>query len=116
MPVMKEEAPPDPREIARVFKALSVESRVRILLLLKGRSMCVNALASKLEMTPPAVSQHLRILRDTGIVLDRKCGNFVHYRLNPETMASWKTLASNLLEGEAPGCPGSGAHPPDRCR
>jgi DNA-binding transcriptional ArsR family regulator len=87
----------DSRNLARVFKALSVDSRVRIIQILKERSMCVNALAIHLDMTPPAVSQHLRVLRDNGIVIDSKCGNFVHYRLNPETLADWKSMAFDLL-------------------
>ncbi len=48
---------------ARIFKVLSTPSRVRIIELLKDRSLCVNALARSLSITPAAVSQHLRVLR-----------------------------------------------------
>ncbi|MBU4244337.1 MAG: ArsR family transcriptional regulator, partial [Proteobacteria bacterium] len=51
-----------PDKAARVFKVLSVESRVRLIELLKQRSLCVNALARSLAITPAAVSQHLRVL------------------------------------------------------
>lgn len=95
----------DSREMARVFKILSVDARVRIVTLLKERSMCVNALAKQLDMSPAAVSQHLRVLRDGGVVLDCKNGNFVHYSINPETLDSWKSMTSMLLECDAvPAC------------
>lgn len=66
--------------------------------LLKRRSLCVNALAHALEITPAAVSQHLRILRDVEIVIGEKRGYFVHYRVNDETMAAWSEMAKSLLE------------------
>ena len=92
----------DSRDLARAFKVLSVDARVRIVMFLKRRPMCVNALAASLEMTPAAVSQHLRVLRDGGVVLDCRNGNFVHYSLNPETMAVWRSMTSDLLECGAP--------------
>lgn len=56
----------EPEIQARIFKVLSVETRVQMLSLLKERVLCVNALANALEITPAAVSQHLRVLRDAG--------------------------------------------------
>ncbi|MGB8247851.1 MAG: metalloregulator ArsR/SmtB family transcription factor, partial [Chlorobium sp.] len=67
--------------IARVFKVLSVETRVEMLEMLRSRSLCVNALAKSLGITPAAVSQHLRILRDADLVQAEKKGYFVHYRV-----------------------------------
>ena len=89
-------------ELARVFKVLSVESRVRVVQLLKSRVLCVNALAKQLDITPAAVSQHLRILRDAGIVKAEKRGYFVHYRLNEETLAGWRDLADRFLTESGP--------------
>lgn len=83
---------------ARVFKVLSVDTRVRMIELLKHRSLCVNALARMLSITPAAVSQHLRVLRDAEIVTAEKRGYFVHYRVNEKTLAKWKKLADNLLD------------------
>ncbi len=85
---------------ARVFKVLSVDTRVRMIELLKYRSLCVNALAHSLNITPAAVSQHLRVLRDAEIVTAEKRGYFVHYRVNEATLAEWKKLADNLLTPE----------------
>jgi DNA-binding transcriptional ArsR family regulator len=83
---------------ARIFKVLSVETRVRMIGLLKWRSLCVNALAQALEITPAAVSQHLRILRDADIVKADKRGYFVHYQINEATLARWHAAATGLLE------------------
>jgi DNA-binding transcriptional ArsR family regulator len=92
----------DAEELARVFKVLSVESRVRIVQMLKSKVLCVNALARRLDITPAAVSQHLRVLRDAGIVGAEKRGYFVHYRLNEETLAGWRNLADRFLEESPP--------------
>lgn len=83
---------------ARAFKVLSVETRVRMIELLKRRSLCVNALAKILNITPAAVSQHLRVLRDADLVIADKQGYFVHYRVNEETLASWNLMAKGILE------------------
>jgi DNA-binding transcriptional ArsR family regulator len=87
----------DAGEMARAFKVLSVETRLRIVQLLKGQTLCVNALAGRLGVTPAAVSQHLRILRDAGLVAAEKHGYFVHYRLNEQALAEWRTLLDGLL-------------------
>jgi DNA-binding transcriptional ArsR family regulator len=79
----------DPDRLARLFKILSVETRVRMLDLLAHRQMCVGALARALDITPAAVSQHLRVLRDAGAVVADKQGYFVHYRADPATLAAW---------------------------
>jgi len=91
----------DAAKAARVFKVLSVATRVKIIQLLRGRALCVNALAQRLDITPAAVSQHLRVLRDADLVTADKRGYFVHYRVNPKTLASWKTLANGLLGEDA---------------
>lgn len=89
---------PDTEKAARVFKVLSVETRVRMIELLKRRSLCVNALAKTLNITPAAVSQHLRVLRDADLVIADKQGYFVHYRVNEKTLADWNQTAKRILE------------------
>jgi len=90
----------DTERQARIFKILSVGTRVQMIELLKHRSLCVNALARTLKITPAAVSQHLRILRDADIVIADKQGYFVHYRVNAETLAQWRQIVNGLLEVE----------------
>lgn len=88
---------PDPEKQARIFKVLSVGTRVRIIDLLKHRSLCVNALARALDITPAAISQHLRVLRDADIVIANRQGYFVHYRVNEKTLAEWDRITQRLL-------------------
>lgn len=95
-------------ELARILKVLSVGARVRIVQLLKGRVLCVGALASQLDVTQGAVSQHLRVMRDAGLVIDEKRGYYVHYRLNEQTLAKWRKQIDGLLSPGATGrcrCP-----------
>ena len=87
----------DPETQARIFKVLSTVTRVRIIDLLKQRSLCVNALARALEITPAAVSQHLRVLRDAGIIVAERRGYFVHYKVNMRTLTDWGRAAATLL-------------------
>ena len=88
----------DSEKATRIFKALSVESRVRMLELIKSRSLCVNALAHILKITPAAVSQHLRILRDSGVLKAEKRGYFVHYSVNMKILNDWRRTTSSLLK------------------
>ncbi len=65
--------------------------------LLKNRALCVGALAKMLEITPGAVSQHLRVLKEEGLVMAEKRGYFMHYRLNLDTLARWKAALGQFL-------------------
>jgi ArsR family transcriptional regulator len=89
-------------ELATLFKALSDPTRLRLIRLLgenvagdcaarepvrecEGRGfLCVNALAHRLGVTQSAVSQHLRVLRQAGLVSSVRHGAFVHYTLDQE--------------------------------
>ena len=84
-------------DLAYICKILSVETRIRILQLLKNRALCVGALSARLDVTQGAVSQHLRILRDADLVIAEKRGYFVHYRLNEKTLGKWKGIVDKLL-------------------
>jgi len=91
----------DPHKLARIFKALSVDTRVRMVQLLKNHTLCVGALSARLDITQGAVSQHLRILRDADLVVPEKRGYFVHYRLNERTLLKWKNAAERFLGKES---------------
>ena len=69
-------------ELAQLHKALSVPVRLKILQLIAERSLCVNAITRFLRISQPAVSQHLAVLRQVGLVKGAKSGYMVHYTLN----------------------------------
>jgi len=87
----------EPQELARVFRVLSVDTRIKIIQLLKQNSLCVNALAHRLGITPAAVSQHLHVLREADLVIPEKKGYFVHYSINDAKLSEWREITSNLL-------------------
>jgi len=84
-------------KLAQIFKLLSVDTRVRIVQLLRRRSLCVTELTSKLGITLPAASQHLKLLRDAGVVKTLKRGFFVYYYLDKRKMSLLRKAASELL-------------------
>jgi DNA-binding transcriptional ArsR family regulator len=94
----------DPDNLARILKVLSSGTRVRIVQLLQDRALCVNALASRLDVTQGAVSQHLRVMRDVGLVVDERRGYHVHYSLNQDTLGAWREAVSSLLTPSSTGC------------
>ena len=70
--------------LSELFKALSDETRTRILYLLFGRELCVCDLADILEMSLPAVSHHLRLLRTMRLVKYRREGKQAFYSLDDD--------------------------------
>lgn len=70
------------QEILNIFKALSDETRLRILKLLEGGDLCVCDIFSALDMVQPKVSFHLSVLKEAGLIADRKEGRWVHYRID----------------------------------
>ena len=69
-------------KIAEIFDLLSDRSRVRVLFaLLEAGEMCVCDLAETVDMSPSALSHALRLLRTSGVVVNRRDGRMVRYRL-----------------------------------
>ena len=70
--------------VAEIFSSMSDPTRIRIIGLLTNSEICVGDLCLILEMTQPAISHHLRILRNLKIVSSRKAGRHVFYTLTDE--------------------------------
>ena len=87
-------------KIARICKALSTETRVRIVQMLKEHTLCVRAIAYRLKISESAVSQHLRILRDADLVVPDKRGYWVHYQVNAETLGQWREVMEQFFAQE----------------
>ena len=88
-----------------IFKALSDPTRLRLIKLLtdcrpgicEGGPLCVNALARQLNITQSAVSQHLRILRQSGLVKGVRHGSFMHYSLDSDGLDRYRSALRELL-------------------
>lgn len=74
------------KESADLFKLLSVDKRIEIIELLKREPMSVNALAEALGITQSAISQHLRVLKAAGLVIDERQGYWIYYSLNRDAL------------------------------
>jgi ArsR family transcriptional regulator len=92
-------------------KSLADLTRLRILMLLvANEELCVCDFTSALELPQPKVSRHLAILRGSGVLLDRRAGQWIHYRLHPD-LPAW---AADALADVARGCIGKQPYESDR--
>jgi ArsR family transcriptional regulator len=73
-------------ELTNTFKALSDETRLRIIKLLEQGELCVCDIVAALGMVQPKVSFHLNVLKEAGFIRDRKQGRWIHYSLNDSDM------------------------------
>ena len=79
-----------------LFHALSDETRLEIIELLRKGERCVCELTDTLDAAQSRLSFHLRVLKDAGIVRDRKDGRWVHYELDPECFEEMEVLISGM--------------------
>lgn len=70
------------QDLMNIFKALSEETRLRILKLLETGELCVCDIVAALDMVQPKVSFHLNALKEAGFLKDRKQGRWTHYRID----------------------------------
>ncbi len=70
------------KELLSIFKALSDETRLRIVKLLENGELCVCHIVAAVNMSQSKISFHLKVLKDSGLVKDRREGKWMHYRLN----------------------------------
>ena len=76
--------------LQKVFKTLSDSTRVRILALLEREELAVQELMDVLGMAQSRVSRHLGILREAGLLRDRREGTYVFYRFAPPREGAWR--------------------------
>jgi DNA-binding transcriptional ArsR family regulator len=72
--------------VQAVLKALAEPRRVAILKLVAGRELPAGEIASRFRTSRPAISQHLRVLTDAGLLAQRRVGTMRLYRARPETL------------------------------
>jgi len=90
-------------ELAKLFKALSDESRFKLFKLLLTHDFCVGALARHLKISEAAVSQHLRQLREAGLVRGEKRGYWTHYMIDKIRLNELAAAVKDLTK--LPPCP-----------
>ena len=90
------QAAPALRSLASVLALVGNEVRLQLLFLLADEQLCVCDLADVLNMNISAVSQHLRKLKDGGVVTARKVGQTVFYTLKAEHLPVLQPLLARL--------------------
>lgn len=85
-----------------LFKSLSDETRARATLLIASHGeLCVCELMCALDDSQPKISRHLAQLRSSGLLLDRRQGQWVYYRLNPDLPAWVHDILRLTVEANA---------------
>ena len=91
---------------AELFKVLGVESRIRIIELLKQKGpLGANEMSELLGITPSAVSQHLKVLKHAGLVRNERKGYWIPYEVDPVALEECRDLLSKVCTC---GCEGTG--------
>jgi DNA-binding transcriptional ArsR family regulator len=102
-----------------LFKCLADDTRTKItLLVVTEGELCVCELTAALGLSQPKISRHLALLRSAGLLLDRRQGQWVYYRLHP-ALPTWVTALlkdvvdanQHWLEAEAKRLCGMGSRP-----
>ncbi len=89
-----------------VLKALAVETRVKIIDLLKSKGpLGAKNIAEVIGITPAAVSQHLKILRQAGLVRSERKGYWIPYTINEEALENCRQILNDICTC---GCRGTG--------
>ncbi len=91
---------------ADLFKVLGVDTRIRIIELLKQKGpIGANEMSEMLGITPSAVSQHLKILKHAGLVRNERKGYWIPYEINPSALEKCGEFLSSVCTC---GCKGTG--------
>ena len=90
----------DVERAARLFHALADETRLRVLGLLRGGEECVCNLTDVLETGQSRLSFHLKTLKDSGLVSDRRQGRWIYYALNAAALEEAERLLAGLRRPE----------------
>jgi DNA-binding transcriptional ArsR family regulator len=80
-----------------IFEAIAQPKRREILRLLAVRELSAGEVASRFAVTQPAISQHLRVLKESGLISERRDGTRRLYRLRPEGLADLHGFLADVL-------------------
>lgn len=70
--------------LVKVFKALSDETRLKILMIISSKVICQKGISKHLQISDSAVSQHIKILKEANILIGHKEGYYVFYKINED--------------------------------
>jgi len=79
------------------FKALSDPIRRKILFMLKNKDMTAGEIADQFDISKPSISHHLNILKQAGMVIDDRKGQFIYYSINTSVFEDVVNFGMGLL-------------------
>ncbi|MHC1684458.1 MAG: ArsR/SmtB family transcription factor [Clostridiaceae bacterium] len=85
-------------QIVKAFKALSDETRLKILIIISKRNICAKGISRHLNISEAAVSQHIKTLKDAGIIIGEKTGYYVNYKLQESIFLDIKNFINELSD------------------
>lgn len=103
--------------MAEVFKAIGDINRMKIIKILASNleeSVCVVDLAKMLNITQPAASQHIKVLKNVGILVPKRVKNKTYYLINAEQLKDYKKIIDRMfkmafvkckMDGDCENCP-----------
>ena len=84
------------KQVTVVFKALCDENRVQIIKLLQNGERCACELLEEMNLSQPTLSHHMKILCDSGVVVGRKNGKWMHYSISADGAELAKSCITEL--------------------
>jgi ArsR family transcriptional regulator, arsenate/arsenite/antimonite-responsive transcriptional repressor len=94
---------PDTAAVSRWFHALADETRVQIVEMLSHKERCVCELEQVLDVAQSKLSFHLKVLKDAGLLADRKEGRWMYYNLQRETLDQIAAYTKSVKPGKHAG-------------
>ena len=88
------------KDTAEIFKALGDETRLKIIKLIAatGNQLCVGMIAHKLGVSQPAVSQHLKTLKNAGLIVSEREGIYFHHKISDDFLAPFGIDTDSFLK------------------
>ncbi|MGH7183473.1 MAG: ArsR/SmtB family transcription factor [Nitrospiraceae bacterium] len=86
------------KKSASLFHALSDETRLGLLERLKGGERCVCELTDAMKAAQSRLSFHLRVLKEAGLILDRREGRWMYYSINPDAIEELEAVVDTLKQ------------------
>ena len=84
------------KRIASMFKAFCDENRLQILDLLRDGERCACSILDEMQITQPTLSHHMKILCDSGVVVGRKEGKWMHYSISDKGLEEIRDYLDNF--------------------
>ena len=89
----------DYSDLLELLKVIAEANRLKIICLLKSRERCVCEIVEALGLPHNLASHHLKVLTKAGILLKRKEGRYIHYKINRQSFSAFKREFDSLTGG-----------------